>query len=226
MRILVVAATGLEIGHLGTILRCTTSTEHRTLSSVYRGHDVDLFITSVGMVATAAWTSRLLTQTPYSLVLNFGLCGTFDRTLALGSVVHVASDRFAELGAEDDDRFISIQQMYLLGLDEFPFTGGQLVNAEPPANPALRSLRSVSGITVNTVHGNERSIADVVQRFAPQVESMEGAAFMYACLMHRVPFAQVRAVSNIVEKRNRSAWQLDEAIAALGAAAVEILDHA
>jgi futalosine hydrolase len=226
MRILVVAATGREIGHLGTALRCRTSTEHTVVSSVYRGHDVDIFITSVGMVATAAWTSRLLTQTPYSLALNFGLCGTFDRSLALGSVVHVAGDRFAELGAEDDDRFISIQQMYLLGLDEFPFTGGQLVNAEPPANPALRSLRSVSGITVNTVHGNTESIAAVVERFAPQVESMEGAAFMYACLIHRVPFAQVRAVSNIVEKRNRSAWRLDEAIAALGAAAVEILDHA
>jgi futalosine hydrolase len=226
MRILVVAATGREIGHLGTVLRCTTSTEHTTLSSVYRGHDVDIFITSVGMVATAAWTSRLLTQTPYSLALNFGLCGTFDRTLALGSVVHVASDRFAELGAEDDERFISIQQMQLLGLDEFPFTGGQLVNAAPPPNPALRRLRSVSGITVNTVHGNERSIAAVVQRFAPQVESMEGAAFMYACLIHHVSFAQVRAVSNIVETRNRSAWQVDEAISALGAAAVNILDHA
>ena len=25
---------------------------------------------------------------------------------------------------------------------------------------------------------------------------MEGAAFMYACLIHQVPFAQVRAVSN------------------------------
>jgi futalosine hydrolase len=226
MRILVVAATGLEIGHLGAVLQCRTSTAHTIVSSVYRGHDVDIFITSVGMVATAAWTSRLLTQTRYSLALNFGLCGAFDRSLALGSVVHVAADRFAELGAEDDHRFISVQQMDLVGLDEFPFTGGQLVNAAPPPILSLGNLRSVSGITVNTVHGNERSIAAVVQRFAPQVESMEGAAFMYACLIHNVPFAQVRAVSNLVEKRNRSAWRLDEAISALAAAAVDILDHA
>ena len=32
---------------------------------------------------------------------------------------------------------------------------------------------------------------------------MEGAGFMYACLIHGLPFAQVRAVSNIVETRNR-----------------------
>jgi len=62
-----------------------------------------------------------------------------------------------------------------------------------------------------------------VRRFAPQVESMEGAAFMYACLISGVPFAQVRAVSNIVEKRNREAWQMGEAIGALGRASLDIL---
>ena len=77
---------------------------------------------------------------------------------------------------------------------------------------------------MNTVHGNERSIARVTERFNPDVESMEGAAFMYACLIHGVPFAQVRAVSNIVERRNRAAWKLDEAIAELGAAARRILE--
>jgi futalosine hydrolase len=99
------------------------------------------------------------------------------------------------------------------------------VNAAPPDNDALKSLPAVSGITVNTVHGNERSIAVVVSRFAPQVESMEGAAFMHACLISHVPFAQVRAVSNIVEKRNREVWNLGEAIGNLGRSAVAILEQ-
>ena len=46
---------------------------------------------------------------------------------------------------------------------------------------------------------------------------MEGAAFMYACLIHEVVFAQVRAVSNVVERRNRDAWKMAEAIGSLGA---------
>lgn len=192
----------------------------------YAGHDVDVLVTGVGMVATAAWCSRVLVKKPYDLALNFGLCGTFDRTLALGSVVHVMADRLAELGAEDDERFVSIQEMQLLGLDDFPFSGGQLVNSVPPANPTLLSLPAVSGITVNTIHGNEQSIADIVRRCAPQVETMEGAAFMYACLINHVSFAQVRAVSNIVEKRDRGAWKLDDAIRSLGDAAVSIVDHA
>jgi futalosine hydrolase len=79
---------------------------------------------------------------------------------------------------------------------------------------------------VNTVHGDERSIAAVTARCAPQVESMEGAAFMYACQMHGLPFAQVRAVSNVVERRNTRAWKLMEAIAHLNDAAVAIVEGA
>jgi futalosine hydrolase len=47
---------------------------------------------------------------------------------------------------------------------------------------------------------------------------------MYACLIHGVPFAQVRAVSNFVERRNRDAWKLDLAIRELGSAAWRLLD--
>jgi futalosine hydrolase len=53
---------------------------------------------------------------------------------------------------------------------------------------------------------------------------MEGAAFMYACLINNIPFAQVRAVSNIVERRNRDRWRMPEAIRNLGAAAVRIVE--
>lgn len=186
-------------------------------------HDVDMLVTGVGMVATAAWTSRELTRERYNAAFNFGVCGSFNRAFAPGTVVHVATDRLAELGAEDGDAFLTIQQMRLLADDDFPFEGGRLVNPAPPQHAALRNLPAVDGITVNTVHGNERSIACVAERFNPDVESMEGAGFMYSCLIHGVPFAQVRAVSNIVERRNRDAWQLDLAIARLGEVAWDLL---
>jgi futalosine hydrolase len=101
-----------------------------------------------------------------------------------------------------------------------------MMNVAPPSNPVLRRLPPVDGITVNTVHGSEPSIAAVVQRFGPHVESMEGAAFMYACLIQRLPCAEVRAVSNLLEKRNRSAWKMADAIRGLGETALGILDHA
>ncbi|MEP7306515.1 MAG: futalosine hydrolase [Acidobacteriota bacterium] len=226
MRILIVAATEWEIAPIVPALGCRSSDIPRMKTYVYGGHEIDALTTGVGMVATAAWCSRVLAERQYDLGLNFGLCGSFDRALAPERVVHVVRDRIAELGAEDGDAFLTIQELNLLGRDEFPFVAGQLLNPRPPANEALHGLPAVAGITVNTVHGAERSIAAAAERFDPQVESMEGAAFMYACLIHGLDFAQVRAVSNFVERRNRGAWKITSAIDALGRAARSILDHA
>jgi futalosine hydrolase len=225
VRILVVAATDSEIAPLAAKLHDLSEDGPRLRSYSYAGHDLDVLTTGVGMVATAVWCSHALARQRYDLGLNFGVCGSFDRALGPGTVVHVVSDRIAELGAEDDGTFLTIQDLNLLGENEFPFQGGRLVNPAPPANAALRGLPAVSGVTVNTVHGNEGSIAAVVRRFRPHVESMEGAAFMYACLVNEIPFAQVRAVSNIVEKRNREAWKMADALRSLERTALDILDH-
>ena len=232
MRILIVAATEAEVAPLIARFggarafppsREASADRHGPGRGGQTGdasaHDIEFLMTGVGMVATAARTARALAHTRYDLALNLGVCGSFDRGLALGCVVHVVSDRIAELGAEDDERFVPIDELQLPAEPTF-------VNAAPPANDALRSLPEVSGITVNTVHGNERSIAAVVQRFKPQVESMEGAAFMCSCLVHGLPFAQVRAVSNVVEKRNRGAWKMSEAISNLNSVALQILEQA
>ena len=216
----------MEIDPLLAELHHTSAGSARVTSHTRAGHDVDVLVTGVGMVATAAWSSHVCARQRYDLALNFGVCGTFDRALAPGTVVHVISDCLAELGADDDDRFVTIQELGLLGGEEWPFRRGRLMNEAPPANPALNRLPAVRGITVNTVHGSDRSIAVVAKRFDPQVESMEGAAFMYACMIHEVPFAQVRAVSNVVEKRNREAWGMPEAIRNLCETSLNILDFA
>ena len=212
MRLLIVAATESELAPL-------------TLGRVDGRHQIDRLITGVGMVPTAAHVSRALAQTRYDLALDIGVCGAFDRTLPLGTVVHVTSDRLSELGVEDGSVFVPADAIGLVPAADAPFAGGRLVNTAPPASAVLAALTRVSGITVNTVHGDDTAIAAVVDRYHPQVESMEGAAFMYACLVSGVPFAQIRAVSNYVERRNRTAWKLVEAIDALGRTVTSILSE-
>jgi futalosine hydrolase len=224
MRILIVAATSMEVAPVVAQLHDRPESDPGVRTCTHAGHDIDVLVTGVGMVATAARCSRVLARKRYDLGLNFGVCGSFDRSLEPGDVVHVMADRIAELGAEDDEAFLTIQQLNLVGENEFPFTCGQLVNPAPPANLTLGTLRVVTAITVNTVHGNQRSIAAVAERFKPHVESMEGAAFMYTCMIHDLVFAQVRAVSNVVEKRNRGAWKMAEAISRLGHTALNILE--
>jgi len=226
MRILVVAATAAETAPLAAALNDRDAGDPRLVSYTRGRHQIDALHTGVGMVATAVWCSRTLGARHYDLALNVGLCGTFDPTLPLGTVVHIVSEQLTELGAEDGEAFLTLEQLKLIGADEFPFHDGCLRNVAPPSNDVLNRLPAVRGITVNTVHGNETSIVAVAERFNPQVESMEGAAFMYACLIHQVPFAEVRAVSNLVERRRREGWKVMEAIQCLGESTLAILDCA
>lgn len=223
MRLLIVSATYMEIAPLVAKLKFISENDQRMKLYTSGKHEIDVLITGVGMVATAAWTTKALCSKKYDIALNFGVCGSFDKSLEPGKVVHVLADRFADMGAEDDEKFLSLAELNLLGENEFPFMWGQLVNQAVPNEECILNLPGVNAITVNTVHGNTNSIAKTVLRWNPHVESMEGAAFFYCCMIEKIPCAQVRAVSNFIEKRNRDSWKIALAIKNLNEKAIEII---
>ena len=169
------------------------------------------------MVATAFALGKHLATHQYDLAINLGIAGSFDRDIALGEVVEVIADGFSELGAEDGEEFLSIEK---LGFGESNFKPLARLYDYGITNP-----RQVSAITVNTVHGNEDSIKNLAYKISPQLESMEGAAFFYACKQADLPCMQIRAVSNYVEKRNRDAWQIGLAIKNLDTFAADLLQQ-
>ena len=181
--------------------------------------DFELLITGVGMVATTFALGRHLASNQYDLVVNLGIAGSFDRDIALGDVLEITEDTFAELGAEDGNEFLSIEKMGFGEGTFYPST--KLSNLYNLFNTF--NLKTAKAITVNTVHGNEVSIKKVAERLNPQLESMEGAAFFYACREMNVPCIQIRAVSNYVEKRNRDNWNIGLAIKNLNTFAIEFL---
>lgn len=222
MNILIVAATQAEVKPLLNKLTIKAQTGNFSMCS-YKSINVDVLITGVGMTATAYHLGKFLSK-KYDFALNLGLAGAFNKNIDLGEVVNVTYDRFSELGAEDGDNFLTLAEIKLQDENEFPFTKGELVNSFFSKNKIIDELPKVSGVTVNTVHGNEESIEKIISRYHPYVESMEGAAFLFACLTEKIPCAQVRAISNYVEKRNRDAWKIPLAIENLNKKALEILD--
>jgi futalosine hydrolase len=217
MRILIVAATQGEVQPLMDALGMQKSDEADNLF-VPRHTSVancSVLITGAGMVATAFALGKHLPHNVYNLVINLGVAGAFDKSFPLGEVYEITKDTFAELGAEDDTRFISIEQ---LGLGAGIFNPTSSLSHFTTMTPT-----KATAITVNTVHGNEASIAEVVGRFNPQIESMEGAAFFYACRELKVPCVQIRAVSNYVEKRNRDNWQIGLAVKNLNTFALDLI---
>jgi futalosine hydrolase len=227
MKILVVAATEEEVGSLKSEVgsqklevRVKNQDEESVTQDLrLRTLDYELLITGVGMVATAFALGRHLVSNQYDMVVNLGIAGSFDRNIALGDVMEITEDTLAELGAEDDNTFLSIEEMGFGQATYFPST--KLSNLYNLFNTF--NLKTATAITVNTVHGNEASIKEVSERLHPQLESMEGAAFFYTCNQMNVPCIQIRAVSNYVEKRNRDNWEIGLAIKNLNTFAMEFL---
>jgi futalosine hydrolase len=215
MKILVVSATPFEIAPLLEQMK-ELRPEGRISSGKYAGHLIDFLVTGIGMTATAYFTGKALNDS-YEFAMNLGVCGSFNRNLELGTVVNIYEDQFSELGAEDGEAFLSLADLRLEGVSRIRNNSGAL-------NVEIEKLPKVNGITVNTTHGNEASIEKAWSRFRPYVESMEGAAFMFACEQERIPYVQIRAVSNYVERRNREAWNLPLAIKNLNETALGILN--
>ena len=139
------------------------------------------------------------------MAINCGIAGSFDRSIQIGEVVSVKEDIFSELGAEDGNDFLSLDQIGLQGKNYFKNTF--LLNAV-----SMSILREVRSITVNTIHGNDPAIKIVVNRFQPHIETMEGASFFFVCENENIPSLQLRSISNYIEKRNRESWNIPLAI--------------
>ena len=60
---------------------------------------------------------------------------------------------------------------------------------------------------------------------ACEVEAMEGFAVLRAAELARVPAVELRAVSNLVDERDRSRWRFDDALALLESALSRLLDE-
>ena len=159
------------------------------------------------MTAMAFQLGKILNK-KYHLAINAGVAGSFKKNIQLGTVVNVTSDCFADLGAEDGDRFLTLKEMGFRS----QITDYRLQITGFHTLIAIKKLQKVKGLTVNTVHGNSTSIKKVVKKFNPDIESMEGAAFFLACNYEKIPRVQIRAVSNYVERRNKKNWKLDLAI--------------
>jgi len=168
----------------------------------------DVIVTGVGMVNTTFSLTKRLSKKSYDLVINMGIAGSFSDKIKIGDVVEVKEDIFSEIGFENGNSFSEFINFRI----ENSFKVNEKTN-----------LKKVKGITVNTVHGNEKTIVEIISRLNPDLESMEGAACFMACEQFEIPCMQIRAISNKVEKRNKAHWDLPLAIKNLNATVAQII---
>lgn len=198
MQILVIAATEAEIAPF-----------------IYTNSHADVLVTGVGVPSTLYHLQKRISQADYDCIIQAGIAGSFDAAYSPGSVTLVQQDCFADIGIEEKENYTPIFNTSFADKDQFPFAGGWLIN--PHDLLSQSSLLKVTAVTVNKVSDRAVQTQQLIHHFNPHIESMEGAALHYVCLQEKIPFIQLRAVSNYVGERDKSQWKIKEAIQNLDA---------
>jgi futalosine hydrolase len=185
---------------------------------------VDVIAAGVGSAAAAAGTAFALASAAadYRFVISAGIGGGFAGRAAIGSLVVADLIVAADLGAESQDGFISV--------DELGF-GTARVEVAVDWNKRLIAAIDSAGLsvgsgailTVTTATGTAETTATLAERINnAAAEGMEGHGVAVAASKLGIPVTEIRAISNAVGPRDRAAWRIGEALAALEAASKAI----
>ncbi len=221
MDILLVAATHFEI--MPTLDFLEIKYEKNGMQHPHKKlkeNTIHVLITGVGMVNTAYMMGKH-SSAKYDLIINVGICGAVNKKLQLGDLVHITKDTLSEMGAEDGNDFIKYDALGLGGTHVYESSFDTKLDTNFAKK--INTIQKVSGITVNTIHGNEESIDKVIKRYPIDVESMEGAAFFASCT-HAKNYIQLRSISNYVEKRDKRKWNMPLAIKNLNDFLIQIIE--
>jgi futalosine hydrolase len=110
----------------------------------------------------------------------------------------------------------------LVSKKQFPFSNGWLVNKSEVLKKI--KLKKVTAITTNEITTSEEKIQLYKDTFNPVIESLEGAALHYVCLMEKIQFLQIRSVSNYIGERNKENWNMKDSIHNLNKELIRLLE--
>lgn len=213
MDILLLAATNFEIQPTINFL---AGRDHTIGSNRF-----DVLIAGIGSMSTAYWLTKTIEKKRPGLIIQAGIGGSFSTDYPPGSLVLVNEEVSGDLGVEENNEFNDVFDM---GLPQItgPYTGKDLVNNHTDLLQQQK-LPLVKAVTISEITTRPERIRQLKKKYQPVVESMEGAAFHYIALIEKIPYMQLRAVSNFVGERDKSKWKMKEAIELLNERLIQIV---
>ena len=233
MTILVICAVAAERHAVVRNLGSATAIEVAGLSGVTvdtAAGELQVFDGGPGPVSAALSTASLLAQTPTcDLVISAGIAGGFRGQADIGDIVLADQVIAADQGVMTDEGFSTLRD---LGL---PGEGGYAVgNVEHRARLAAGPYRLLAGdiLTLSCMTGTDARASELAARYPRAVaEAMEGYGVIEATRRscertgRDISFAEIRAVSNIIGRRDRSTWNIPLAFSALANAMSTLLNE-
>lgn len=170
-------------------------------------------VSGIGCLETAVNLTRFLDQNTRSIqaVINCGVAGAFvGAGPGLLDICLAETESLAEVGVLLHDGIVPFDTIRVP--THFPMAPSLLATAQTVLPLAGITPWSGPFVSVMTVSGTLNRGENLRSRFSALCENMEGAAVARTAQEFKIPCLEIRAVSNMVEDRNISAWRLPEAI--------------
>ncbi len=187
---------------------------------------VGFLVSGVGPVETAVSLTRHLAEHPgqYRAVINCGAAGAYlDSGPALLDICLASAEVLAELGTCLNNRIVDLGGPDLEIRREFDLDTPLLARAESLLAGRGVACKKGRFVTVACVSGTEQRGNYLRDRFGAICENMEGAAAARVCEEFGLECLELRWISNRVEERGQSPWQLAEACAMGGRVTAELV---
>ena len=208
------------------LLVAATVKEIRPFFEYYRNskrrQTIDILITGIGLTAATYHLLKQITLKRPGFIVQAGVAGCFDEKIGLGEVVVVKTEAIADQSVIELKKLKTLFDLELVPHDQFPFTNGWLENNHKILSKT--NLPKVKGISVNEITTLAQRVKFYKETFDPVVESMEGAALHYTCLMEKIPFIQLRSVSNYIAERDKKKWDMNQSIINLNNELIKLIE--
>lgn len=197
LSILLIAATELEIQYLSDWWQ----EEKHHYSSI----SIQFLVTGIGMSQTTFQLTCHLMKHSYDLLIQAGLAGAYNRDLNIGDVVAVLTEVHGDIGYEEIDGGIYALEAFSPEKDR--------IRTNFHLNDWFQfNLPKVIGLSVDTTTGLLSTVERRTWQYNADIETMEGFATHLVADELKIPYLQIRAISNYVEQRNKEQWNIPLAL--------------
>lgn len=198
MKIIIISATEFEVEP--SILKIKTS----------KNVDVSFAVTGIGMLATTFNLCKIIYEQKPDFIIQAGIAGCFDNNYKLGQTVIISKEFLGDIGVEENNKWNDLFDLGFIKKSEKPFTGKSINNKN--LKKINSNLPVVNAVTVNQITTQQNHMQQLIKKYNPTIESMEGAALHYVCNSFKIQYLQIRSLSNYIGERDKSKWKMKEAI--------------
>jgi futalosine hydrolase len=179
--------------------------------------DIVYCISGIGKTNAAHTATVLIQNYSPSFIINFGVGGSYPLSgLKTGDIAIATKEIYGDEGVLTNRGFQDIEVIGIPLLkkgkkryfNEFELNN-RLVKTALKASKTVAKAKAGTFVTVSTCTGKRVRSFELRDMYNAICENMEGAAVAHICTMYGTPLLEIRGISNIVDTRDITKWDID-----------------